>query len=107
MHALVREVPVTVRVTSLYGDTAGAYYVEKPGQYYLDGDEPPGVWRGRGADELGLAGELDDEAFVALLAGLDPHTGRAARHGAHGQDGAGVRHHVLGAEVGVGPVRRR
>jgi conjugative relaxase-like TrwC/TraI family protein len=66
---------VTARVTSLYGDTAGAYYVEKPGQYYLDGDEPPGVWRGRGADELGLAGELDDEAFVALLAGLDPETG--------------------------------
>ena len=41
---------MTVRVTSLHGDTAGAYYVERSGQYYLDGDEPPGVWRGRGAE---------------------------------------------------------
>lgn len=47
MHALVRESAVTARVTTLKGDDAGAYYVEGPGRYYLDGDEPPGRWLGR------------------------------------------------------------
>ncbi len=49
---------MTARVTTLKGDDAGAYYVEGPGRYYLDGDEPPGRWLGRGADALGLSGDV-------------------------------------------------
>ena len=81
MHGLVREwpreFPVTARVTTLRGPDAGAYYVEQLGSYYLDGDEPPGRWHGRGAAELGLAREIDEDAFLALMDGLDPTTGRA------------------------------
>ncbi|NLD76792.1 MAG: relaxase domain-containing protein, partial [Acidimicrobiales bacterium] len=66
MHALVREAVVTARVTTLKGADAGAYFVDGPGRYYLDGDEPPGRWLGRGADALGLDGEVDDEDFLSL-----------------------------------------
>ena len=110
MHTRVREVPVTVRVTTLKGVNAGAYYVERLPNYYLDAEgEPPGVWHGRGATVLGvtaspahpvgvvdglngpltnddsLDANLDailnerrvgDAAFVAVMAGVDPFTGR-------------------------------
>jgi conjugative relaxase-like TrwC/TraI family protein len=88
VHALVRESVVTARVTTLKGADAGAYYVDGPGGYYLDGDEPPGRWLGRGAEMLGLSGEVDDEDFLAVVDGIDPvggallgtrHTGRTVR----------------------------
>ena len=66
---------VTVRVTTLKGPGAGLYYVEALGGYYLDGGEPAGLWRGRGAERLGLVGEVDDAVFLSLMAGLDPDTG--------------------------------
>jgi conjugative relaxase-like TrwC/TraI family protein len=66
---------MTVRVTTLKGPDAGAYYVEALPSYYLDSGEPPARWRGAGAEELGLAGEVDDDAFLALMAGADPTTG--------------------------------
>jgi conjugative relaxase-like TrwC/TraI family protein len=97
---------VTARVTTLKGPDAGAYYVDGPGRYYLDGDEPPGRWLGRGAEALGLAGEVDDDDFLALMDGRDP-TGRAARHQPPRPDRAGLRRDLLGPEVGVGPVRHR
>ncbi|MCU1498452.1 MAG: conjugal transfer protein (TraA-like protein), partial [Acidimicrobiales bacterium] len=84
----VGECAVTVRVMTLKGPEAGSYYVEALGSYYLDGDEPPGRWRGAGAEALGLTGTLDDDDFLALMAGLDPgsgtdlgthHTGRTVR----------------------------
>lgn len=67
---------MTVRVTTLKGGGAGRYYTEHLPSYYLDGDEPPGRWWGRGADRLGLQGEVDSDAFLALMAGRDPATGR-------------------------------
>jgi len=67
---------VTVRVSTLKGTGAGRYYTEHLPSYYLDGDEPPGRWWGRGADRLGLSGEIDPEAFLAVMAGHDPTTGR-------------------------------
>jgi conjugative relaxase-like TrwC/TraI family protein len=67
---------MTVRVTTLKGVGAGRYYTEHLPSYYLNGDEPPGRWWGRGADRLGLQGEMDSEAFLAVMAGLDPMTGR-------------------------------
>jgi conjugative relaxase-like TrwC/TraI family protein len=75
VHELVREAVVTARVTTLKGPDAGAYYVDGPGGYYLDGDEPPGQWLGRGAEALGLAGEVDDDHFLALMDGRDPIDG--------------------------------
>ncbi|HUG09061.1 MAG TPA: MobF family relaxase [Acidimicrobiia bacterium] len=66
---------MTVRVTTLKGMEAGRYYTERLPSYYLDGDEPPGRWWGRAAGRLGLDGEIDSEAFLAVMAGLDPATG--------------------------------
>lgn len=66
---------MTVRVTTLTGSSAGLYYVEHLPSYYLDGGEPPGRWRGRGAAALGLSGNVDDDKFVALMAGDHPTTG--------------------------------
>ena len=67
---------MTVRVTTLKGVGAGRYYTEHLPSYYLDGDEPPGRWWGRGADRLGLSDEIDPAAFLAVMAGHDPATGR-------------------------------
>jgi conjugative relaxase-like TrwC/TraI family protein len=59
-------------VTTLKGADAGAYYVEALPNYYLDSGEPRGVWIGDGASLLGLADEVADEQFLALMAGMDP-----------------------------------
>ena len=63
---------VTVRVTTLKGANAGGYYVEQLPNYYLDSGEPRGMWFGTGADQLGVTGEVDDDAFLAVMAGTDP-----------------------------------
>ena len=63
---------VTVRVTTLKGADAGAYYVEQLPNYYLDSGEPRGIWFGDGARQLGTSGEVEDEAFLAVMAGMDP-----------------------------------
>ncbi len=63
---------MTVRVTTLKGADAGDYYVEQLPNYYLQSGEPRGIWFGQGAQTLGLTGDVDDEAFVALMAGMDP-----------------------------------
>jgi len=76
VHALRFSCPVwvvmTARVTTLKGADAGAYYVEALPNYYLDSGEPAGRWHGLGAERLGLVGEVDDAAFLALMAGFDP-----------------------------------
>jgi conjugative relaxase-like TrwC/TraI family protein len=76
---------VTVRVTTLKSAGSGRYYTEHLPSYYLDGGEPPGVrwgqikltfpW-GRGAEDFGLDGEIDDDAFLAVMAGQNPETGK-------------------------------
>ena len=63
---------LTVRVTTLKGFGAGSYYVVQLPNYYLDSGEPRGVWFGDGAQLLGVSGELDDAAFLAVMAGVDP-----------------------------------
>jgi conjugative relaxase-like TrwC/TraI family protein len=63
---------VTVRATTLKSAAAGRYYVEDLPRYYLEAGEPPGRWLGRGAALSGLAGEVDGEAFINVMAGLDP-----------------------------------
>jgi conjugative relaxase-like TrwC/TraI family protein len=80
---------MTVRVTTLKGADAGAYYVEQLPNYYLRSGEPRGLWHGHGAQLLGLPGEVDDDAFIALMGGLDP--ARPDRHLGRCYDDKSVR----------------
>lgn len=45
--------------------------------YYTKPGEAPGEWMGELAAELGLSGEVDREAYAAVLAGKHPVTGAA------------------------------
>jgi conjugative relaxase-like TrwC/TraI family protein len=63
-----------MRVTTLKGLDAGRYYTDRLPSYYLDGGEPPGRWWGRAARDLGLSGEVDAEAFLAVMTGQAPTT---------------------------------
>ena len=65
---------MTVRVNSVKGADAGRYYTERLSSYYLEGEEPPGRWWGQATDRLGLNGQVDPEAFLAVMAGQDPTT---------------------------------
>ncbi len=93
MHRLCREVErayrvvgeVTARVTTLKGAEAGAYYVEALPSYYLDAGEPKGIWRGRGAHQLGLVGEVGDADFLDVLVGVHPGSGGATLGRAFGE----------------------
>lgn len=66
---------MTARTTTLKGAYAGRYYVDDELGYYLDRGEPPGRWMGKGAEHLGLAGEVDEDGFLDLMAGMDPRSG--------------------------------
>lgn len=48
---------------------------DQPGRYYSDSGEGAGRWLGLGADELGVAGLVDDHEFAQVLAGRHPRTG--------------------------------
>lgn len=47
--------------------------------YYAEGERVTGQWQGRGAELLGLAGEVQSEEFEALRQGLDPQSGEFLR----------------------------
>lgn len=47
-----------------------------PVDYYLDPDEPPGRWWGRGQTAAGVSGEVTGGGLRALLDGRHPGTGR-------------------------------
>ena len=64
-----------LRVTTLYASSAvatAAYYTRYLAQ--APGEEP-GVWSGRQAEGLGLAGRVDADDLQRLLEGRDPGTG--------------------------------
>lgn len=66
----------------------GEYYLALArGDYYLEAGEPPGRWRGRGADRLGLAGDVSRADFESLLAGELP----GGRAGVQRRDTTGRR----------------
>src|SRR5258708_895169 len=44
--------------------------------YYLEGQEVPAEWIGKGAERLDLRGKVDEEDFVALVKNRDPNTGK-------------------------------
>jgi conjugative relaxase-like TrwC/TraI family protein len=47
--------------------------------YYAEGERVVGHWQGRGAELLGLSGEVKVEDFESLRQGLDPRTGQFFR----------------------------
>jgi conjugative relaxase-like TrwC/TraI family protein len=47
--------------------------------YYAEGERVKGQWRGRGAELLGLKGDVRQEEFEALREGLDPESGEFLR----------------------------
>jgi len=47
--------------------------------YYAEGERVAGRWKGRGAERIGLHGEVQSEDFEALREGRDPKTGEFLR----------------------------
>ena len=67
-----------LRITqSKSAQQAKSYYVSGLSRedYYSEGQEIAGNWQGKGAERLGLAGTVDQEAFYALSENRDPDTG--------------------------------
>ena len=67
---------------------AETYYEEKYSHddYYSEQQQVVGQWFGRGAEELGLSGEIATEDFRAVLRGLRPASGEVLVHKANGYD---------------------
>lgn len=68
-----------LRITpSTSGSGAKKYFgegLQRP-DYYLDGQEVVGLWGGKGADRLGLSGEVDQARYFALCDNRHPQGGR-------------------------------
>lgn len=77
-----------VSVTNISSAQAEHYYRGQD-NYYASS---PGRWYGKGAEALGLSGEVQAETFAALLEGSDPRTGEelAAAGGADRKHRAGI-----------------
>ena len=45
--------------------------------YYLNGGEPPGIWHGQGASDLGLSGVVEGEHLTRLFEGYHPTEDRS------------------------------
>ena len=56
-------------VGALTSSGQAASYYEGPGEYYADGGLAPSEWAGAGANDLGLSGDVDRDAFRELLDG--------------------------------------
>ena len=60
------------------GSGQSGYYVGLAREdYYQAGGEPPGVWYGKGARDLGLNGTVEGESLARLFEGFHPHDDRA------------------------------
>ena len=84
----------------------GASYYERDGYYAKDDPDhrAASAWAGRGAEELGLRGPVDPEAFKAILEGRVPdgsdtriQSGVGTRLGRRGKDGE--IHHRPGRDL--------
>src|SRR5260370_21245612 len=67
---------------------AETYYEEKYSQddYYTEQHRVVGQWFGRGAEELGLSGEIASEDFRAVLRGIHPASGEVLVQKANSYD---------------------
>jgi len=69
---------------ALTAGQAETYYEEKYSRddYYTEKQRVVGRWFGKGAAELGLAGDVDTADFRAVLNGVDPRSGDVLVHAA-------------------------
>ena len=76
----------------------GASYYERDGYYAKDDPDhrAASAWAGRGAEELGLKGPVDPDAFKAILEGRVPD-GSETRLGRRGKNGE--FHHRPGRDL--------
>lgn len=72
-------------LSNVESGAAAATYYEAADDYYTN-DRSPSAWWGRGAEALGLAGEVEPEIFARLLDGRLP-TGEQLHHAAAGRRG--------------------
>jgi hypothetical protein len=78
------------------------------GYYLQDGKEPPGQWAGKGAEALGLTGQVDPEVYRNLFGkliaptGEKLYTGRPPRY-VTGPGGSDSADDVAAAVAGLGP----
>ncbi|AKM08887.1 MobF family relaxase [Croceicoccus naphthovorans] len=56
-------------VSALTSSGQAASYYESAGEYYADGGQSPSEWQGKGAEALGLSGDIDRDQFRDLLDG--------------------------------------
>ena len=56
-------------VSALTSSGQAASYYESAGEYYADGGQSPSEWQGKGAEKLGLSGDVDRDQFRELLDG--------------------------------------
>jgi conjugative relaxase-like TrwC/TraI family protein len=68
---------LTIRAMS-NGQGYSARHLEHS-DYYAEGERVIGQWQSRGAELLGLAGDVKSEQFEAVRQGLDPKTGEFLR----------------------------
>ena len=78
------------------------------GYYLQDGKEPPGQWAGKGAEALGLTGQVDPEVYRNLFGklvtptGEKLYTGRPPRY-VTGPGESDSAEDVAAAVAGLGP----
>lgn len=63
-----------LRITQNDSSQGAARYFQHA-DYYSEGQELVGVWRGKGAERLGLAGEIAESDWVQLCENRNPSTG--------------------------------
>jgi conjugative relaxase-like TrwC/TraI family protein len=81
-------------IQNQHADGAKSYY--SVADYYTEGQELTGRWRGQGAALLGLSGTIDKRDWDALCDQLDPRTGEqlVARRKANRTVGYDFNFHV-------------
>src|SRR5438552_7877222 len=68
---------LTIRAMSNGQGYAARHLVHR--DYYAEGERVSGQWYGRGAEQLGLSGEVTETQFESIRQGLDPDTGAFLR----------------------------
>jgi len=55
-----------------------AYYetLATADDYYSEGEEPAGQWMGKGAQNMGLSGEIEEGELLKVMQGFNPQSGR-------------------------------
>jgi len=75
-----------LRITTSASTEAAANYFKESlskGDYYLEGQEIAGQWRGKGAEMLGLEGEIQRDEFLALIHNRRPDGSRLTARDSH------------------------